>query len=117
MGQIKISDSNIWATQIEDDPALKERILNLAPGAVIELEVGGVAGRWAKANTGKDGRPTKAIKPVGTMKEVWKDFFESRRGVFVTIRQTQLADSYLAALRGTLSEWDSPEDDEAFRDL
>ena len=117
MGQIKISDSNIWAKHIEDDPALKERILNLAPGAVIDLEVGGVAGRWAKANTGKDGRATAAIKPVGTMKEVWKKFFDSRRGAFVTIRQTQLADSYLAALHGTLSEWDSPDDDEAFRDL
>jgi hypothetical protein len=117
MGQIKITDNNIWAKQIEDDPALKERILNLAPGAVIELEVGGVAGRWAKANTGKDGRATPAIKPVGPMKEVWTEFFRSRRGTFATIRQTQLADSYLAALQGTLSEWDSPEDDEAFRDL
>ena len=117
MGHIKISDSNIWAKHIEDDPSLKERILNLAPGAVIELEVGGVAGRWAKANTGKDGRSTDAIKPVGTMKEVWKNFFHTRHGAFVTIRQTQLADSYLAALRGTLSEWDSPEDEEAFRDL
>jgi hypothetical protein len=27
------------------------------------------------------------------------------------------ADSYLAALVGTLSEWDSPEDEEAFSDL
>jgi hypothetical protein len=26
-------------------------------------------------------------------------------------------DSYLAALRGILEEWDSPEDDDAFRDL
>jgi len=117
MGQIKISDSNIWAKQVEDDPPLKERILNLAPGNMIDLEVGGVAGRWAKANTGRDGRATPAIKPVGAMKEVWKNFFQTRRGTFVTIRQTQLADSYLAALRGTLSEWDSPEDDEAFRDL
>ena len=50
------------------------------------------------------------------MKDVWKDL-QSRRGTFVTVRQTQLADSYLAALSGMLSEWNSPEDDEAFRDL
>ena len=56
-----------------------------------------------QANPGKDGRATAAIKPVGTMNEVWKKFFESRRRAFVTIRQTQLADSYLAALHGTLS--------------
>jgi hypothetical protein len=117
MGQIKILDSNIWAKHIEDDPDLKEQILNLPPGGMIDLEVGGIAGRWAKANSGKDGRVTSAIKPVGTMKEVWKDFFAGKRGKFVTIRQTQLADSYLAALGRTLSEWDSPEDDEAFRDL
>ncbi|MEJ0078187.1 MAG: hypothetical protein WDO17_22640 [Alphaproteobacteria bacterium] len=117
MGQIKVLDSNIWAKHIEDDAPLKELILNLAPGALIDLEVGGIAGRWAKANSGKDGRATAAIKPVGTMKEVWKDFFAARRGTFVTIRQTQLADSYLAALAGTLSEWDSAEDNEAFRDL
>jgi hypothetical protein len=117
VGQIRISDNNIWAKHIEDDAALQERILDLAPGAVIDLEVAGIAGQWAKANTGRDGRPTQAIKPVGAMKEVWKDLFRTKRGAFVTIRQTQLSDSYLAALRGTLSEWDSPEDEEAFRDL
>jgi hypothetical protein len=117
MGHVKVSDNNIWAKHIEDDPALKERILNPPSGSLIDLEVGGVAGQWAKANVGKDGRTTDAIKPVGPMRDVWKDFFNSRRGTFVSIRQTTLADSYLAALRATLSEWDSPADDEAFRDL
>ena len=28
-----------------------------------------------------------------------------------------MADSYLKAVSGTLSEWSSPEDEEAFRDL
>jgi hypothetical protein len=116
MGQIKISDDMIWAKQIEDDPSLKEQVLNLAPGALIELEVAGVSGRWAKANAGKDGRPTHAIKPIGPMKDVWKDF-QSRRGQYVAIRRTQLADTYLDVLSGTLSEWNSPEDEEAFRDL
>ncbi len=116
MGQLKITDDMIWAKQIEDDPSLKERVLNLSPGALIELEVGGVCGRWAKANAGRDGRPTNAIKPVGIMKDVWKDF-QSRRGEYVSVRQTQLADTYLSSLNTTLSEWNSPEDEEAFRDL
>ena len=116
MGQIRISDDVIWAKHIEDDPVLQERIRNLPAGTAIDLEVAGVAGRWAKAKDGTDGRPTLAIKPVGPMKDVWKDL-QSRRGTFVTVRQTQLADSYLAALSGMLSEWNSPEDDEAFRDL
>lgn len=116
MGQIRISDDMIWAKHVEDDPALRERIRNLPPGTVIDLEVAGIAGQWAKANAGKDGRQTLAIKPVGAMKDVWKDL-QAKRGTYVTIRQTQLADSYLAALQATLGEWDSPEDDEAFRDL
>jgi hypothetical protein len=117
MGQIRITDDMIWAKHIEDDPALRERILNLPPGAIIEFEVAGVTGRWAKANAGKDKRPTQAIKPVGTMKDVWKTFRQTRNQTHVAIRQTQLASSYLAAHSGTLAEWDSPEDDEAFRDL
>ena len=116
MGQIKISDDIIWAKHIENDAALRERIANLGPGSTIDLEIGGICGTWAKASIGKDGRPTLAIKPLGSMKDVWKNF-QSRRGEYVTGRQTQLADSYLASLRGTLSEWDSLEDNEAFRDL
>jgi hypothetical protein len=50
------------------------------------------------------------------MKDIWKRF-QARRGEIVTVRETRTADSYLAALQGTLSEWDSPEDNEAFRDL
>lgn len=117
MGQIKIRDSNIWAKHIEDDPQLKNKLLKLAPGQTIDLEVGGVAGRWARANNGKDGRVTEAIKPVGTMKEVWKRFYSTRKDMFVTIRETQLADSYLAAVGDLMTEWNSPEDEEAFRDL
>jgi hypothetical protein len=117
MGQIKIRDSNIWARHIEDDPQLKSRLCALAPGQTIDLEVGGVAGRWAKANVGKDGRPTEAIKPVGAMKEVWQRFCSTRRDSFVTIRETKLADSYLAAVGDLMTEWNSPEDEEAFRDL
>ena len=73
------------------------------------------ATHW-KAKTGKDGRPTTAVKPVGPMREIWKRF-QARRGEVVAIREARTADSYLKALSGTLSEWDSPEDNEAFRDL
>jgi hypothetical protein len=64
----------------------------------------------------KDGRPTKGIKPIGPMKEIWKRL-QSRRGELVEVREVRTADTYLSALRGTLSEWNSPEDEEAFRDL
>jgi hypothetical protein len=50
------------------------------------------------------------------MREIWKRF-QARRGEIVKIRETRTADSYLKALSGTLTEWTSPADEEAFRDL
>jgi hypothetical protein len=50
------------------------------------------------------------------MKGVWKRF-QLRRGEVVKIRDVKPVDPYLAAVSETLTEWNSPEDDEAFRDL
>jgi hypothetical protein len=116
MAQVEIRDDSLWAKHIEGDNTLRERILNLPPGEIIDLEIDGVVGHWEKAKTGKDGRKTDAIKPVGAMRQVWKRF-QARRGECVPIRETRTADYYLKALSGTLSEWNSPEDEEAFRDL
>ena len=116
MGYVRINDDMLWITQIEGDPELKERMGNLAPGASIDLEIDGIVGHWEKARTGKDGRPTAAVKPVGPMRDIWKRF-QARRGEIVAIRETRSADSYLRALTGTLDEWTSPEDEEAFRAL
>jgi hypothetical protein len=116
MGYVKISDDLLWTTNIQGDSDLRDRIAKLPAGAVIDLEIDGIVGNWEKAKTGKDGRPTSAIKPVGPMREIWKRL-QARRGDVVAIRETRTADSYLKALSGTLSEWNSPEDDEAFRDL
>jgi hypothetical protein len=116
MSYVTITDDTIWAKQIEGGKALKDRILSLSPGEIIELEVDGIVGRWEKMRNGGDGRPTKGIKPVGPMKEIWKRF-QSRRGEVVEVREVRTADAYLSALSETLSEWNSPEDEEAFRDL
>jgi hypothetical protein len=113
---VKISDDSLWAKHIDGDSALRDRIVNLPPGAIIDLEVDGIVGHWEKAKIGKDGRSTNAIKPVGPMRDIWKRF-QARRGEFIVIRETRTADSYLKALSGTLSEWSSPEDEEAFSDL
>ena len=116
MGYVKIRDDLLWAKQIEGDNALKEHIASLPDGAMIDLEVDGIVGHWEKAKTGKDGRPTQAVKPVGPMREIWKRF-QARRGELVPIRATRTADRYLAALSDSMTEWNSPEDEEAFRDL
>jgi len=116
MAQVEIRDDTIWAKHIEGGKVLKDRITSLAPGEVIELEVDGIVGGWEKTRIGKDGRPQQSIKPIGKMKTVWKRF-QSRRGEVVEVREVRTADAYLSALSETLSEWTSPEDEEAFRDL
>jgi len=116
MAYVQIRDNAIWATHIEGDAGLRNRLERLAPGKFVELEVAGVVGRWEKMRTGKDGRPTIGIKPVGPMRDKWKAM-QNRRGETVEIREVAQTDSYLAALLPLLSEWDSTEDDEAYRDL
>lgn len=117
MAFVEIRDNNLWPSHIEGGVALRERIVSLAPGEVIELEVAGIVGAWEKTKIGKDGRAQQAIKPIGKMKKVWERF-QARRGETVEIREVQTADSYLAAVSDLLStEWNSPEDEEAFRDL
>ena len=116
MAYVEISDDAIWAKQIEGGKALKDKILSLAPGEVIELEVDGIVGSWEKMRNGRDGRATMGLKPIGPMKEIWKRL-QSRRGEVVEVRQVRTADAYLAALSETMTEWNSPEDEEAFRDL
>ena len=116
MGYVEIRDDTIWEKHIEGARELRERIRALAPGEVIELEVDGIVGSWEKTRLGKDGRAQQSVKPIGNMKKIWKRF-QSRRNEVVEIREVRTADAYLAALEGTLSEWESPEDEEAFRDL
>jgi hypothetical protein len=116
MGYVAITDDAIWANHIEGSRALKQRILSLSPGDIIELEVDRIVGRWEKMKNGRDGRSTSGIKPVGPMKEIWKAF-QSRRGETVEVREVRTAEAYLAAVSETLSEWNSPQDEAAFRDL
>lgn len=116
MGYVTIRDDTLWANHIDGDAALKECIQSLKPGEVIELEVDGIVGSWEKTRVGRDGRAQQSIKPIGNMKLVWKRF-QARRKEVVEIRKVQTADSYLAALSDTLSEWNSSTDEEAFRDL
>lgn len=117
MPSVEIRDNNLWAKHIQGGALLRDRILSLKPGEVIELEVAGVVGAWEKTRVGKDGRAQEAVKPIGNMKKIW-DRFQSRRGEIVEIREIRTADSYLAAVSDLLAdEWNSPEDEEAFRDL
>lgn len=116
MAFVEIRDDTIWVNHIDGGKQLKDRIISLAPGEVIELEVDGIVGAWEKTRVGKDGRAQQSIKPIGNMKTVWKRF-QARRHQNVEIREVRTADAFLASLSETMSEWNSPADEEAFRDL
>jgi hypothetical protein len=116
MGKVAIRDNSIWLRHVEGDPALTARLAELLPGATIDLEVDGIVGRWERMKAGKDGRTTEGIKPIAEMRQVWAAM-QRQRGRIVDIREVRMADSYLASLGPLLSEWESPEDEAAYRDL
>jgi hypothetical protein len=116
MGKVLTHDDVIWATNIEGDRRLQERISRLRAGDLLDLEVDGVVGRWERMRDGRDGRPSVGIKPLAEMREVWARWRREPARI-VDIREVVAADGYLAALSATLDEWDSPEDELAYRDL
>ena len=117
MAKVQIRDDAIWLKHIEGDARLAERIRSMSEGELLDLEVNGVVGRWERMRDGKDGRPTYGIKPVAEMRDKWAKFRRDATGRIVSVREVAVADSYLAALTPLLSEWDSPEDEIAYRDL
>ena len=114
--EIKIEDVAIWFKHLRS-PSLAERLRGLEPEQEITLETDGVIGRWQRMKTGKDGRATQAIRPVGSMKPIWNDWFKTRKGDLIEVREVKMADDYLASASVLFSEWASEEDEEAFRDL
>jgi hypothetical protein len=116
MGYVRLNDDAIWVRSIDGDDALREAILRLRAGEQLALDVDGNVGLWQKMRDGKDGRPTHGIRPIGPMRDIWRSM-QDRRGDWVPISQAK-HDPYLAMIDKLLSEeWDSPEDDEAYRDL
>jgi hypothetical protein len=116
MPRVRISDVAIWFKHVES-PDLQKRLHALHAEEDIHLETDGVVGRWVRMKTGKDGRPTEAIRPEGRMKDVWNEWFRTRRGEAIYLREVRTADEYLALSASLFPEWASPEDEEAFRDL
>ncbi|MGY6706881.1 MAG: hypothetical protein ACXIVF_01030 [Rhizobiaceae bacterium] len=106
----------IWFKHVHDQE-LVDRFTMLRSNEPISLDADGVVGLWRRMRTGKDGRPVPGLRPEGRMKDVWNEWFKSRKGLAITVREVTLADDYLKAGSEQFSEWNSPEDEAAFRDL
>ena len=113
---VAISDFAIWFKHLPNQ-TLREHLARLEPEAEVTLEVGEVLGRWRRMKRGVDGRLPDAVIPVGPMKQVWGNWFRTRKGACVTVRIVKTSDDYLAAQSPLFSEWASDEDEAAFGDL
>lgn len=114
--KIEIKDDVIWYKQFANDPHFLAKLDALEENQVIQLNVEGITGNWARMKTGRDGRPTRGIKPVGAMAEIWKAW-QARRGEKVEVFLHVEADDFLKYSSELFTEWLSPEDEAAFSDL
>ena len=113
---VAVADIAIWFKHLPTQ-GLRDRLANLEPEGEVTLEVDEVQGRWRRMKRGVDGRLPDAIIPIGPMKDIWGQWYRTRKGALVSVRIVSTADDYLAAQTRLFSEWASAEDEEAFRDL
>ena len=113
---VPVEDVAIWFKHVRD-AGLRRKLDALSEDEMIYLEVGGVVGRWRRMRQGKNLRPTEAIKPDGSMQAIWNEWFKTRKGETIEIREVTLADDYLREGSLLFPEGTSPEDEAAFRDL
>ena len=120
MAYMTIRDNALWAKHIEGDPQITERILALPENAPITLLIDAAPVRFRKMRDGADGRPTPGLRPADADAKRFWDKMQTRRGDRVRVDLEERAagsDLYLASLTALLSEWDSPEDAEAYDGL
>jgi hypothetical protein len=116
MATVLNNDDAIWLKNVNADANALALLRQVPAGTALKLEIEGVQGDWVRMADGKDGRPTLGLRPVGKTLEFWKSM-KRRRGEYLEFKIIDPRDSYLSDIEKTLSEWDSPEDDEAFNDL
>lgn len=117
MDTLKITDDVIWLKHIAAGEGFMDKVGRLRPAQKLRLEVDGRSGIWTRMADGKDGRPTPGLKPHDDeTRALWKTM-QQRRGETVPVKLIEVRDPYLSHIQDILSEWDTKEDNEAFRDL
>jgi hypothetical protein len=116
MGTFLNNDDAIWLKNVHADPGTVDFLRQIRAGTKLKIEIEGMRGDWERMADGKDGRPTLGLKPVGKTVAFWK-MMKPRRGEYLEFHILDPRDSYLSDIQATLGEWDSEDDERAFRDL
>jgi hypothetical protein len=90
MSMVEVRDHALWIKHIHGNEPLKDGLLELSGGMLVELQVAGFRGMWKKMDDGKDGRPTQGIKALGKARDQWHAL-QTDRGELVTIKGIQAA--------------------------
>ncbi len=86
MSLVEIRDYALWGKHIYGNEELKNELLEMKAGELIELEIDGFKGMWLKMSDGKDGRPTPGIKGIGEARKHWHSL-QDKRGKLVSIKK------------------------------
>lgn len=86
MAMVEIRDHSIWIKHIHGTGDLKDKLMGLVEGDLIELKVDGFRGMWRKMDDGKDGRKTNGIRGLGLSQKRWHAL-QDRRGELVEIEE------------------------------
>jgi len=82
---VEVRDYALWPKHIHGDDALRDRLLAMRAGELVELTVDGVSGVWKKMSDGKDGRPTPGLKALHNARRHWHLLFRNEPGKLVSI--------------------------------
>jgi hypothetical protein len=115
MATMIIREAVLRPQHIEGDPSLSEAIRGLPPGAGLVLRLEGRPVRFRRA--GDTERTADGLEPEPMDAAFWRSL-QTRRGAMITVeREAPAPDPYLLSLTATLTEWNSPEDAEAYDGL
>jgi hypothetical protein len=83
--RIEVRDWSIWTKHVSGDAALAARLEALPEDSLVTLIVGGKRGQWVKKKDSKTGATTPGLKPIGPMRDIWFDWYKTRRGELLEI--------------------------------
>ena len=86
MSFVRVRDHALWVRDIYGNEALKARIVEMAPGEEIELEVEGFRARWIKLPTHGAAEGDHRLKASGEAQRLWHEQRDVRWAGIVAVK-------------------------------